>query len=742
MAVQFCKYCGKQLSEGDRRCPACGKELAQVCRACGAKLIEGARFCQRCGISLVSSPPPKSTVFCPKCGKENLPNSKFCQHCGVSLAPVPPPQSVTEKQVSEPKTSPNLNKKEKSHLWRKSKISIYMGIGFAVIAVFLFFLLRGGSPPALIGNNIQMTRLVRGNEISSNGFFSTSFSRDSEEYELINIAVDLNKDGVITSYPADGEMQEEWLVRNAHVRISTSEPNNYPILIPDKTIEERSDFPVYIALVKDELIGWDGRSASGVLIKEIKISNLERLDYGPYYTPDPDGVRAGGFPCDWLATGFAFADDSVPNFSSSTGAGSSVAESSQTQQTTFSVFRFDVPDLDQGKNECVPTSVANSLLWLAGKYDFFNKLPGDGPGIIPELKQDMKWTEKGVLSADVIPGLNAFARRHKLPIETHQVGEEYDPDIVEKIADELEKDHDVEIWLQYGRRLEDGSLDNDGAHLVTAVGAWRTATGQEFLGIHDPLSRGNKTLDIYEIKGLQNFGGTVIGRVMVDYAFQGIDLTLIRWAFAESPRSESETATESIYDGTYTGTFNYEYMDKDRFGDKVITPWTAGSFTLTLTFKTIEVSDDLVSLDVTNAIVSDPGFETGAGGVNPEGDFGGQLNARLPVNPAEQGGVNKYSYMTLVFVPEPYQSNRIEIPDGAIKVSPDGKTLSDNPDWLATLSGWTPSKTIIPSWTAKTRGFPEPGRTTTFLGYGTFGKSGVYDRLFKYGSWTLTKVSP
>jgi len=164
MAVQFCKYCGKQLTEDVHFCPACGKEVTHVCPACGAKLIEGARFCQKCGTSLALSPPPKSSVFCPKCGKENLPTSKFCQQCGTSLvpAPAPPPQSVAGKQVSEPRADIVVNEKEKSHLKRMSTISTSLGIVLAVVAIIIFvYFAKAGNSESMAGSGVDGQPMIQ-----------------------------------------------------------------------------------------------------------------------------------------------------------------------------------------------------------------------------------------------------------------------------------------------------------------------------------------------------------------------------------------------------------------------------------------------------------------------------------------------------------------------------------------------------------------------------------------------------
>jgi len=220
---------------------------------------------------------------------------------------------------------------------------------------------------------------------------------------------------------------------------------------------------------------------------------------------------------------------------------------------------------------------------------------------------------------------------------------------------------------------------------------------------------------------------------------------IILWSlFREKPQLPSvkkEVTTPPVvaeekfsYDGTYSGTFNYEYQDVERFSGKTLTEWIPGSFTLVLTLKTLSVESEVVFLDATNAVVSDPSFGTGSNGVDPVSSFGGPINLTLPRNPAEQKTDSSASMYLYFNLGEDYETKMIEIKSGAVKVSPDGKTLSRNPDWGKNP---TAGKTELPAWKALT-----PGMDTTFRFGGTFGTSGVYDRHFKYGDWSLTKISP
>jgi hypothetical protein len=384
-----------------------------------------------------------------------------------------------------------------------------------VIIIFVFFL--RGSDQALVGDEIQMTRLVANGEATSAGFLTVPFSADSDDYDFINVAVDLNNDGAIKSYQADGQTQEEWLVNNMYAKVSAENKNSYSIIIPDKSFDSQTDLPVYIILSEDELSAWSGEKVSGGVFKKTALSKIGKTDYGAYYTPDLTGERAGGFPMDIVVLKEALAADPADE------------------------YRNDVPDIDQAHNECVPTSIANSLLWLADKYKFTDKMPNGGDAdLIAELKQDLRWNDGGVLYDDVVPGIKTFIKRHKLLLEAHLVAENFDSQILSKISAELKKGQDVEGWLVYRKNLPDGSSIGGGAHMVTIVGVWTSPKGTKFIGINDPLSQGSDATDIYKVDGNK----------IVQYGFEAGFGTYLRSAFAESPISEEEAVPSVTIDSS------------------------------------------------------------------------------------------------------------------------------------------------------------------------------------------------
>jgi hypothetical protein len=199
----------------------------------------------------------------------------------------------------------------------------------------------------------------------------------------------------------------------------------------------------------------------------------------------------------------------------------------------------------------------------------------------------------------------------------------------------------------------------------------------------------------------------------------------------------------SIYEGTYKGTFNYKYRDAyfvSGSDEEQYTPWTSESFELTVTFKTLIMPDspndptEKVSLDVTNAISSDPNFGTGSSGVNPLGNFGYETSAYLPVDPS-QYGADEYTYLTLAFPNNArieIRSNKDNNGNYAMIVSPDGNTLSSNPDWVNPIQN--PGNPGY-AWEAETPQGPLWDGTPT-------AETGVWmTRHYAFESWSLTKIS-
>ncbi len=178
---------------------------------------------------------------------------------------------------------------------------------------------------------------------------------------------------------------------------------------------------------------------------------------------------------------------------------------------------------------------------------------------------------------------------------------------------------------------------------------------------------------------------------------------------------------KSIYDGTYRGTFTYEYR-KGQLADRYIwsEPITA-DLILTLTFKTVCMQFDYVMVEITNVISSDPAFGTGLAGVTPSSTI---------VLPADPSTTSESMGILIIF------PNNAEISTnfGALSVSSDGRTLSnssvrnENGTWVAYYADYGP--------------LAMPG-IYPVVGHRLYERdTGLYYIVDEFKSWSLTKVSP
>lgn len=187
-------------------------------------------------------------------------------------------------------------------------------------------------------------------------------------------------------------------------------------------------------------------------------------------------------------------------------------------------LRGGVPDIEQLHNECGPTSVTNSLLWLIKKYRLpTDKLPKkadgelDEPEILKQLAKAIKpgWDDtqsvvngnrcySAVTSTDIIAGKKKFAKDNMLPLEMH--GGWNDPNAkgaktFDFIKKELKKGQDVELSVLW---------DGGGAHWVTVVGYIDAGQDKKTLVVHDPddKSDGNVYWKLKDDGAFTSFGGS------------------------------------------------------------------------------------------------------------------------------------------------------------------------------------------------------------------------------------------
>lgn len=397
----------------------------------------------------------------------------------------------------------------------------------------------------IIGKEATIKRVVFGSEKTENAYLSLFYTGDGKKYFYANVVIDFNKDGKFADYQVEGKTQTEWVVQNMDTRVFSSEGGNYDFKLSDFGIDVQKDFSVQIVLTKKSVKNWHGQELRGSAYQTTTVSSIETDDAGSRFSPS---IEMSG------KTGNSSTPSAPPvsdelqkeleeqtknellkrlNPLNPSPTPTATEKTVQTLGKEFDVFNSDVPDIDQGLNECAPTSVANSLLWLSKKNKFTDKMPKSQGELISELKGDLKWDSNiGVLDENFITGKKAFAARHGLNIEVHQINvKDYDLNIVAKVAQELQKGQDVELGIEYWKKQADGKWKLMGGHWVTAVGARGNRDGTQTIDIHDPASPGPATLDRYKIDGTR----------IVDYRYQGDSFAYIQYAVAESPTTTPPT---------------------------------------------------------------------------------------------------------------------------------------------------------------------------------------------------------
>lgn len=445
----------------------------------------------------------------------------------------------------------------------KSKWIIPLGMVILVIilGVLGYYYLR--IDKSLVKDLLVIKRTVYAEEKSTGGLLSMSFNRDNEKYQYVNVVIDFNKDGKFSSYQADNVVQEEWVVENMEPKIKKDEGLGLAIPLTDLSIDDREGFAVKIIFSSKKLANWQGEKKLGSAILSSTIKSIEKNDLSEIYQPDPEKIRSGGFFGGFFVSNVYASENDIPerptnineeqealtgddqssvdpaSDESSTSGEGSQGQSANKEKTVSSLAKeFDnshsnMPDLDQKKNECAPTATANSLLWLAARGEYLDKLPATAPELIDKLKTNFKWTENGIdVQKNYLEGKANTISQLGLPLETHGVGKPFDLNIVAKIAQEIAKGQDVEIDLAYYKMNPDGTGERIGGHMVTVVGARGTKDAQ-YLDIHDPSTTGENKTETYKINGSNVIGYT-----------SGTTATYIRYAIAESPIIPPTTPTD------------------------------------------------------------------------------------------------------------------------------------------------------------------------------------------------------
>ena len=202
---------------------------------------------------------------------------------------------------------------------------------------------------------------------------------------FLNAAVDLNRDSVIDPI-------NEWVVQNV------------PMFIDDGLTNQPS------------LSSWFDPSSFGI---------QSGLSYQSYVTIDSNEQLDAAAFATWHANvqpaALSIWGDMDPGGQSGTDPAPSVAA---TLAGKYATPKYkDVPDIAQKFNECGPTSTANSLRWLAKKFNFNDKLPADDDTLIQDLMQAMAGNKNrpfaGLNGDQLFDGKKAYIQAKGLPLVVH-----------------------------------------------------------------------------------------------------------------------------------------------------------------------------------------------------------------------------------------------------------------------------------------------------------------------------------
>jgi len=363
-----------------------------------------------------------------------------------------------------------------------SKKILFLLILFIIVAgIFVFFkkgLKERELKVSIIGDGIDLVRVGMFGQKADFGFVKVPFLKESDTLKFLNVAVDLNNDQNFATYKVNDQTQPEWLVQNMPVKFIDGE-NSFSFFFPDKTVDDAIPAGGLIlrAVLSRDLINvsdWDGSVPQETDSKDIRIKIIIFEDVGDLLSPAPGKI--GNF-------GFLYSDGYI-NF----------IEPAFAATDTVDVFHPNVPDINQKKNECAPTSAANSLLWLAKKFKFEDKLPSQGE-LIEELKNDMNWQADGIDSEDFLKGKEKITERRKFPLINHEVGKSDGSTTFDKMAEELKKEQDVEMMILF----KDANGKTIGGHCVTVVGVMRLPSGTEIIHVHDPGTPGPASMEAYRL---------------------------------------------------------------------------------------------------------------------------------------------------------------------------------------------------------------------------------------------------
>lgn len=332
---------------------------------------------------------------------------------------------------------------------------ILAAIAILFAAAFLLARNRGGAPsadgPLADLDGVVLHAYALDGAATGHGALSVPYLRAASVNErFLNLAADLDGDGSLSG--------EEWLVRNGVVSAKKGYRNNFTAALPSELPEGGIAFAVELSPAP--LASFPDRAPSSGTLAVVRRDLGALLGVNePGASPELKRGLLGPF--------------SIPASRAENAPGSFPATDVESP--------YQIPDLPQGSMECVPMSVLNNLIALAGangRLDDLSRVGNIGQ-IKEQLKRDMRFN-KGVLLRNIKAGKDAFAARHGFPIETMVV----ENPRFEQIRDAIASNCVVEISMDW-RRSRSGKPDT--GHVFTGTALWSDGKDAKLMG-HDPAT--------------------------------------------------------------------------------------------------------------------------------------------------------------------------------------------------------------------------------------------------------------
>jgi hypothetical protein len=359
-------------------------------------------------------------------------------------------------------------------------------------------------------------------------FLSVPYLRRDVRAHLVNVAVDLNGDGMIAPYAAGAAMQEEWVVRNVPVIPAPTRFGHY-FPLGDPAISDGKMVRIKVTLAEAALAtapalgGSDPQAVEAMAAVSVKEAMI-------LVKPAEGYVGQGsGEPFDqWLK------------------------ESPGTIDVPGGLYQSGYPATPQAPNACVITSIANGLAWLGRRYKFASCLTGtddignmfgtESTEQVQNLASQIDTVggfgytpERGVLPPNILPAKNKLVMAMDLPITTTEI----DPavtttqtNVFDDIASAIARNCVVEI-IAVGGGVQ---------HMVNVVGTFNGDLGKSVM-IHNGETSTSSFSEVYSVKTTGNMGQ--IPGFPVNG--QPTDVTIAR-AFIECPSTKTYPAVVLDYD--------------------------------------------------------------------------------------------------------------------------------------------------------------------------------------------------